>query len=267
MLGEGSRFGRLVVVEDRGHKKVFCRCDCGATRVLPRHRLRSGNTKSCGCLKSEVTRRRWEMVSAATAILEGSVFGRLTVKESHHQRVQCQCSCGALVWVRKYDLLSGKTSSCGCLRREVGAKRLSVVATVHGGWGTREWNRWWNMVRRCSDPSAMGYENYGGRGVSVCSRWQGSKGFEKFLEDLGLAPSEQHSLDRIDNEGHYEPGNVRWATSREQARNRRNNRMILAFGRTQCLAAWAEEVNLSPTTIRYRLLKGWEPEEALRRRR
>jgi len=119
------------------------------------------------------------------------------------------------------------------------------------------------MIRRCEDPKAMGFENYGGRDIRVCDNW---KDFQVFLDDMGRAPSPPHTLDRIVNECHYEAINVTWATSKQQARNRRNNRIIEAFGRAQCLAAWAEETELSPTTIRYRLLKGWEPEDALTRR-
>jgi hypothetical protein len=194
------------------------------------------------------------------------MYGRLTVLKNNRQRVLCRCSCGREKWVGKHSLLYGRTTSCGCFSREVSAESLRKTATVHSGWGTREWNLWWNMNRRCQDPSAMGYENYGGRGITVCAEWVGSGGFTAFLEHMGKAPSPQHTLDRLDNEQGYKPGNLRWATPKEQARNRRDNHLITAFGRQQCLAAWAEEVGLSPTTIRYRILKGWVPEDALTHR-
>jgi hypothetical protein len=112
----------------------------------------------------------------------------------------------------------------------------------------------------------MGYENYGGRGIKVHPDWCARRtGFAAFLKDMGAAPSPEHTLDRIDGTGAYTPDNCRWATRKEQARNRRSNRLIQAFGREQCLAAWSEEVGLSPTTIRYRLLKGWPVERALQK--
>ncbi len=266
MVEPGTRFGRLVVLVDEGSLRVRCQCDCGKEWVLPRGRLVSGTTRSCGCLKSELLRQKWKVHSERVGPPEGQVFGRLTVVRTERQWAYCLCTCGSQKRVWKYDLLSGKTSSCGCLNSEVAAESLRKTATVHGGWGTSEWNSWHSMLDRCLDPSAMGYENYGGRGINVCPSWCGRTGFQAFLNDVGPAPSPAHTIDRIDNNRGYEPGNVRWATRKEQARNRRNTRWITAFGRKQCLSAWAEETGLSPTTISYRLLKGWPPEKALQRR-
>lgn len=262
-----TRFGRLTVLEDNGCTNVLCKCKCGTLKVLTRSNLVRGNTRSCGCLKSDRLRQRWKKHSASVGPSKGAVFGRLTVLRTDRQYVLCSCSCGTKKTFYKYDVLSGKTSSCGCLNKEVAAENMRRTSTKHGGWGSREWNLWHNMNRRCCDPNAMGYENYGGRGIQVCSRWAGKgTGFHNFLEDMGEVPSPQHSLDRIDPDGNYEPGNVKWSTSKEQARNRRNNRVITAFGRTQCLAAWAEEVGLSRSTVSLRLLKGWSPERALTRK-
>jgi hypothetical protein len=117
------------------------------------------------------------------------------------------------------------------------------------------------MIRRCEEPKASGYERYGGRGIRVCERWRNS--LEKFAKDVGPRPSSAHTLDRMDGNGHYEPGNCRWATKREQSHNRRDNRLITANGRTQCLGAWAAEVGASSATIHYRLKAGWDPERAV----
>jgi hypothetical protein len=266
MFDSGTRFGRLTVVRDRGCTAVDCQCRCGRKTTVSRHRLRVGETRSCGCLRSEMLREKWKKVSKATAIPLGSVFGRLTVRKTHRQWVLCSCTCGRETWVWKYDLRNGKTSSCGCLAREVSAENLRRTATIHGGWGTKEWNSWHSMIERCHNPDAMGYENYGGRGVRVYRRWLGRMGFPHFLTDVGRAPSPIHTLDRIRTNGNYGPGNVRWATPKEQSRNKRNNRIIVAFGRRQCLAAWAEETGLSATTISLRLLKGQSAKQALRRR-
>jgi hypothetical protein len=261
----GSRFGRLLVQAFLSGGRVSCRCDCGREKVVRRDNLLR-NTRSCGCLKGDLLKRKWKEVSIQTALPQGAIFGRLRVVGSDRQQTLCDCACGQEVWVRKYDLLSGKTSSCGCLAREVSAKNLREMSTRHGGWGSSELNLWHNMVRRCFDPNAMGYENYGGRGITVCDSWVGPEGFQRFLQDMGPRPTSRHTLDRLSNDQDYAPWNVRWATPKQQARNRRNNHLVTAFGRTQCLAAWAEEVSLSSTTIRYRLLKGWSPERALTRK-
>lgn len=119
------------------------------------------------------------------------------------------------------------------------------------------------MVYRCNSPKARGYRHWGGRGIKVCDRWQGRDGFANFLADLGERPSRQHSIDRIDNNGNYEPDNCRWATSKEQANNRRDNHLIAHDGITLNATQWADRTGLKRVTIRQRLRNGWTPEEAL----
>jgi len=164
----------------------------------------------------------------------------------------------------KYDLRYGRTVSCGCYNREQAAA-LAKRRAVHGRSNTHEHRHWWQMVRRCVDPAFIMFERYGAQGVRVAAEWQGAQGFIRFLEHVGEAPSDKHTLDRIDGEGDYVPGNVRWATPKEQGRNRRDNRLLTAFGRTQCVAAWAEEVGLNDTTILARLKRGLSHEEAISR--
>ena len=111
---------------------------------------------------------------------------------------------------------------------------------------------WAQMKYRCLDPKAAGYENYGGRGIKICERWMV---FANFIADMGVPPQGM-TLDRHpDKNGNYEPGNCRWATDKEQARNKRNNLMLTAFGRTQCLAAWAEEFGIGKCTLGHRIHK------------
>lgn len=120
---------------------------------------------------------------------------------------------------------------------------------------------WRSMRQRCSNPNVKRYPFYGGRGIKVCERWNS---FVNFLADVGERPSPVHSIDRIDNNGHYEPGNVRWAENKTQQRNRTNyNRILVHDGRSQSLQAWADEVGLLPQTIRGRLAQGWAISEAL----
>jgi hypothetical protein len=149
----------------------------------------------------------------------GQRFGRLTVVAYAERgadraaRWVCRCDCGQEVIAHGNRLRSGKTTSCGCAR------------SVHGGDGTREYHVWVAMRQRCYDPNHDSYEYYGGRGIEVCDRWlvgeDGYHPYQCFMQDMGPRPSDQHSIDRIDNDGHYDPNNCRWATSDVQNLNRR----------------------------------------------
>jgi hypothetical protein len=136
----------------------------------------------------------------------------------------------------------------------------------HGesGWKDRkptpEFQAWKKARARCQTPSDARYASYGGRGIRVCDRWQK---YENFLADMGRRPSPLHSLDRIDNDGNYEPGNCRWATASEQQRNMRNNNLITAFGETLCMQDWVKRAGIDAKSIKFRLEHGWTPEEAV----
>ena len=120
---------------------------------------------------------------------------------------------------------------------------------------------WRQMRGRCNNPNYKCYAHYGGRGIKVCERWAS---FWNFVADVGERPTPKHKLDRIDNERGYEPGNVRWVTQKEQLRNQRRNRMLTFQGRTQCLAAWAEELGMGRTVLQKRVVEfGWSVERAL----
>lgn len=129
----------------------------------------------------------------------------------------------------------------------------------HGGDGTPEYQTWVDMKRRCDDPKRPGYKNYGGRGIIVCERWYD---FRNFYADMGERP-EGMSLDRVDNNGHYEPGNCRWATAKEQANNRRNSHNITYAGFTYTLAEWGKLLDIPESTIRNRLNRQWSIEDTL----
>lgn len=162
------------------------------------------------------------MVAALDLI--GKTFGRLKVaartqSDVHGKaRWSCVCECGQSTITQSGQLTSGKTRSCGCLQREAAAASTSARST-HRLTGTPEHIAWVNMRNRCTNKNHDAFKNYGGRGIAVCDRWQS---FEAFLEDVGKRPSPSHSLDRYpDNDGNYEPGNVRWATVLEQRHNQR----------------------------------------------
>lgn len=131
----------------------------------------------------------------------------------------------------------------------------------HGGRWTSEYRVWLSMRGRCQNVRNRQWGDYGGRGITVCERWNS---FKAFLDDMGRRPSLNHSIDRIDNNGGYEPGNCRWATSREQNLNTRRNIMVTAWGETKPLSVWCESLGLRYMTVRGRIRSyGWDPEMAL----
>jgi hypothetical protein len=126
---------------------------------------------------------------------------------------------------------------------------------------SRTWRLWAQMIRRCECKKDPSYHHYGGRGIRVCKEWRES--FEAFIADVGERPSLKHKLERENNDGNYEPGNVVWATQREQTRNQRRTRWITFNDKTQSMVAWAEEIGISYFMLRKRLYDGWTVEAAL----
>lgn len=131
----------------------------------------------------------------------------------------------------------------------------------HGNTRTAAYRRWVHIRQRCENPKDAGFCDYGGRGIKVCQRWRDS--FVAFLEDVGEPPSVDHSIDRIDNDGHYEPGNVRWATASVQQRNTRRSKLVTIDGVTKTLTEWVEESDIEYGVALYRINAGWEPRRAL----
>lgn len=136
-----------------------------------------------------------------------------------------------------------------------------MPARTHGMCTTPEYKNWFAMKARCTDPKHSAYRWYGARGITVCDAWRDS--FQAFLSDVGERPTRQHTLDRIDNERGYEPGNVRWATRTEQMRNTRTNRWLEFNGERLVIQDWARRIGISQATLHQRLQRGWPLEHAL----
>lgn len=187
--------------------------------------------------------------------LVGKQFGYLTVlgraeEFRYGPRWNCRCVCGKKLVVMGRNLRRGATIHCGCKREEI--FRLRKMKAVFYG-----------MHRRCYNPKDSNFKNYGGRGIYVCDRWENTTtGFERFIEDMGIAPPGK-SIERVNNDGPYSPENCVWATPKEQGRNHRGLRLITFRGKTQCLSAWAEEYKINAGTLHGRLKGGWSLERAL----
>lgn len=211
-------------------------------------------------------RRKLELINLASRRFGQLVVLKYVGRGDRNHYWECKCDCGELSIANSKCLLSGMTTSCGCYRMQ----RMLKSTQTHGhtaNYRTPEYKTWQNMRSRCENPNAVGFHAYGGRGVRVCEEWRlgdGTKsGFECFLADIGPRPTEKHSLDRINVDGNYEPGNCRWADNQQQQRNRRDNIWVEVDGRRMLISDAIEKLDI-PRTSFYRLLdKGISLKEAI----
>lgn len=185
--------------------------------------------------------------------LTGQRFGRLVVID-RADRVgktywRCVCDCGGTSESEGYELRQGHSRSCGCLRGEDGKAKW----TKHGGVRTPEYYSWNHMRRRCSEKNSKDYKNYGGRGITVCERWDD---FAAFLADMGLRPTPQHTIERVDNDKGYSPDNCIWATRDVQGQNRRNVLRIPAYGENLTIRQIVNRSGLGYACVYKRFRKG-----------
>lgn len=190
----------------------------------------------------------------------GRVFGHLTIKKRSDVKINsraavwvCECKCGNERLASTGELNAGRTHSCGCVRRA--GKRI----VKHGLTATRTYRVWATMLARCRTPSQTSYKNYGGRGIRVCERWNL---FENFLADMGESlPGKE--IDRIDNDGDYDPGNCRWVSPKENGRNKRNNIVLSYNGQSKFLLEWSAILKIPITTLYARIRIGWPTDKVL----
>lgn len=199
--------------------------------------------------------------------LTGQRFGRLIVlKRTDNDKWGnlcwlCKCDCGKKIIVQGGNLKSNNTQSCGCLHKE----RVSTINTIHGhkknGEVTQIYTAWCHIKQRCTNLKDKDYQDYGGRGIVICSRWKNS--FENFLEDMQKGWKPKLTIERIEKNGDYYPGNCKWATRKEQARNTRHNHLISHLGQIQCISVWSEKTGISERVIWWRINHDWSTEETL----
>jgi hypothetical protein len=249
----GKTFHRLTVQnrvasKRRGAARWLCRCACGTLREVDGIDLSAGKVMSCGCIRKDD--------------LAGQRFGRLLALRPTGQvrrgraMWECRCDCGNTTIADISLLRNGHKQSCGCLHNEAIGERSLQHGQARAGRKTPTYLCWSAMRQRCNDKDDP---DYGGRGISVCDRWIS---FEAFLEDMGECPAGL-TIERKDTNGNYEPGNCRWATREDQARNRRDTVHLTLDGVTRPLAEWADLLGIKPNTILMRLRRGCSHEDSL----
>lgn len=221
----GQKFGKLTV-ESPGNKasngslKWVCRCDCGNIKQIRGDKLRSGETKSCGCgeyKRKDLTGEKINMIT---------VIKKIGSNKNGKSLYECKCDCGNAKIMTAGDLKSGRIVSCGCHAKSF-LNDLHENNKIHGLSNSRIYHVWNGMIQRCENPNCEAYRCYGGRGITVCEEWHDLEKFAKWAYSNGYnedAERGECTIDRIDNDGNYEPSNCRWADMKVQASNKRNTR-------------------------------------------
>ncbi len=255
----GQKFGISTVIKNVGvnkrHESLWeCKCECGNTFVTTCNKLRSGHTKSCGCLAKKAVCKHMD--------LTGKRFGRLTVVKhldiSERGKLEkawrCQCDCGNIKDFTTNNLISGVVVSCGCYMSEINAESARKRFSKHGMKNTRMYNIWSSMKERCYLETCEAYKDYGGRGITVCDEWKDN--FQSFYDwSMANGYSDDLTIDRIDVNGNYEPDNCRWADWETQHYNKRNTIRIEVDGKLKTLKEISEEYGISQKTLMSRYIR------------
>lgn len=205
-------------------------------------------------------------MSAKYLIPPGTRFTRLVVTDTPNELrlsgnwmrrfIECRCDCGMVKWIRKGDLTSGDTKSCGCHRSAVTTARSTRHGFASRHNKSRTYKCWEDMLQRCTNPKSSGFKYYGGRGICIDPRWNE---FSNFLSDMGEAP-DTFTIERNDVNGHYTKSNCRWIPMSEQSQNRRMCIVLTAFGTTACMSVLSRKFNIPNLTVWHRIKAGAHPE-------
>lgn len=258
----GRTFGSLTVIEyagthitSGGQRKGLwrCRCICGKEITTVAQRLKRGETTSCGCQKPIRTSNR------KIRDLTGQRFGRLLVVERSNAigeqvKWHCICDCGNECDVLSGNLLNGHTVSCGCYREEI----RPYIASKHGMKHTRIYSVWEKLKARCENPNNPSYQRYGGRGITIFDEWKNHPdAFIEWAYKNGYDENAKYgecTIERIDNSRGYSPDNCKIANEKEQANNRRTNKLITHNGETKTLAQWRDQFGMTQAKAYYHLV-------------
>ena len=270
-----QKFGRLQPLKRlyvKNHKTYWlCKCDCGNIIEKPISYLISGNCKSCGCLSREMAQIKLKEIkgkgnSKSLKDFTGQRFGRLLVlkrvenNKFNQVRWLCRCDCGNEKIVTANSLRNGDTRSCGCLKKEQDYK--NIIKVKHNMTNTRLYSIWRGMKSRCSSKNGKKHEFYYDKGIKICDEWKND-----FINFYNWAMTNGYkddlTIDRIDNDGNYEPNNCRWATVTEQNNNQSNNIRIKYEEFEYSLKDLSVKYNIKVSTLNSRLKNGWDIEKAL----
>lgn len=241
----GTRIHKLVVVQNDlskyGKVASLCKCDCGKEILLPNSELRSGRRISCGCYQNTLWEKNRPNVGdrIGRLVVEGISFAK-DKRGKVHSYCSCKCDCGKTIKVLSYSLISGNTSSCGCLHKE----QLVERCLTHGDTHTRLYHIHCAIMERCTSAT---YKDYFGRGIRVCDEWKDYETFKAWAMKTGY--NDEMSIERIDVNGNYCPSNCTWIPRNEQAKNRRNCHFLEVEGKKMCLSDAARFYGLKPSTV------------------
>lgn len=224
-----------------------CQCKCGYDKIVSGSSLRKGGSKSCRLCSVKKQKRPKGLKSAPDLI--GKKFNNWTVIQKEQSRYGksrwlCKCKCGIEKIVTGQSLMNGSSTKCvGCVEKIGNIKHGHTI-----GGKPKEYHIWRSIKERCLNVNNKGYASYGGRGITICKKWSDS--FDEFFTYVGKKPAPGYSIDRIDNDGNYEPGNVRWATKQTQAANTRSQKYGI------CVTQWSREKNLCRFQVAKKLKNG-----------
>jgi len=253
----GQKFGLLTVVARvepvTKNPRWTCRCECGTVKDILTINFKHGTTRSCGCVNSpSLVGQRFRNLTVVERVYPNTPTGK--------SRWACRCDCGGSITVAAGHLKSGHTSSCGCLLH-IPKFKHGHARSVSGKKESSEYRSWCGMLQRTlsSPEGTEEYNNYRGRGITVCERW---KVFENFLEDMGPKPTLKHTIERVDNNKGYCAKNCKWATMKEQAQNTRRNVYLTYKGETKCVSEWTRIKGFRLGMLLDRNRRGYTVEEA-----